>query len=150
MPTLFLMCGLPAAGKTTLAKQMEQGRLAIRLTPDEWMEALFQDGYDEQRRLIIEGLLWEVAAQALQLGVNVVLDFGFWSRRERDDYRARAAAVGAQTEVHFLDVPLDELSRRVALRNAALPPYNFRIEEADLQLWATWFEPPDSAELEIK
>lgn len=37
MPTLFLMCGLPGSGKTTLAKQLERERSALRLTPDEWL-----------------------------------------------------------------------------------------------------------------
>ena len=36
MATLHLMVGLPCSGKTTLAKQLEQERSALRLTPDEW------------------------------------------------------------------------------------------------------------------
>ena len=41
MPTLFLTCGLPGSGKTTLAKRIEQERPALRLTADEWLFALF-------------------------------------------------------------------------------------------------------------
>jgi predicted kinase len=35
MATLFLICGLPGAGKTTLAKEIELARPALRLCPDE-------------------------------------------------------------------------------------------------------------------
>ena len=43
MATLFLICGLPGAGKTTLAKQLERERPALRLTPDEWIAPLLAD-----------------------------------------------------------------------------------------------------------
>ena len=41
MATLFLMCGLPGSGKTTLAKRIERERGALRLTHDEWIARLY-------------------------------------------------------------------------------------------------------------
>ena len=46
MATLFLMCGLPGAGKTTMARQLERDRPALRLTPDEWIAAILKDPAD--------------------------------------------------------------------------------------------------------
>src|SRR5262249_16932011 len=86
MATLFLMCGLPGSGKTTLAKAIERERRALRLTPDDWIEALRLDPYDEAMRARIEKQLWNTAAFALEHGVDVVLDFGVWQRRERDEF----------------------------------------------------------------
>ena len=40
-PTVYLLCGLPAAGKTTLAKQLEEKQGAVRFTLDEWMIRLY-------------------------------------------------------------------------------------------------------------
>lgn len=148
MPILFLMCGLPCSGKTTLAKDIERERGALRLTPDEWMESLFGTGYDEAKRAAVEAMQWEIAARVLRLGLDVVLDWGFWSHKERDDYRARARALGAEVVVRFLDVPIDELWTRIALRNTDLPPATFHIDEADLKLWSDSFEPPTADELE--
>jgi predicted kinase len=159
MATLFLTCGLPGSGKTTLAKRIEQDRPALRLTADEWLFALFgpdpeppevMKGAPSVRRAAVEALQWEVAAAALRLGVDVVVDWGVWSRQERDDYRARAKALGARTVVCFLDVARDEQWRRISERNANLPPGTFRIEEEYLDLWASWFERPTDDELQAQ
>lgn len=147
MATLFLICGLPGSGKTTLAKQIEREHNALRLTPDEWMHRLFGDGFNEEARQRVETIQWETAERALKAGMNVVLDFGFWGREERDGFRAKAAAVGAKTVLHFLDVPLDELKRRLALRNANLPPDTFEVKESDIDDWSKLFQRPDKDEL---
>ena len=148
MPILFLLCGLPGSGKTTLAKKLEHEQLALRLTPDEWMARFFDDGYDEIKRAAVEAVQWEIAARALSLGINVILEWGFWSRSERSAIRSQAAALGAHTKLYFLNVPRDELLRRLALRNTALPPNTFRIDEAQLDMWLNQFEPPTPDELE--
>ena len=121
--TLFLMVGLPGSGKTNLARQLESEHSALRLTPDEWMRPLFGAGESGGKRWVLESeLLWGVAARALSLGVNVVLDYGLWARSERDDFRERGAALGIKVELHVLDVPLSELWRRLEERNQRLPP----------------------------
>jgi hypothetical protein len=147
MPNLHLICGLPGSGKSTLAKRLERDLPALRLTPDEWMARIVGDGRDEAKRAVVEAVQWEIAAQALSLGIDVILENGFWSRSERDDFRARAAALGATTKLHFLNVPREELSRRLALRNPTGPP-TFTVDEAQLDLWARSFEPPTPDEIE--
>jgi len=150
IPTLHLTCGLPCAGKTTLAREIEQ-RGALRLTADEWIIRFHGDdpaaARDGAIRNSVEAALLELALRVLSLGVDVVLDFGVWSRGERDEMRGRAAAVGARSELRFLDAPLDVLIARVAVRNADLPPGTFAIDEAEMRLWATWLERPSEDEL---
>ncbi|HXB53796.1 MAG TPA: AAA family ATPase, partial [Vicinamibacteria bacterium] len=57
-PRLIIVCGLPGSGKTTHAKLLESSLRAVRLSPDEWMDALSLDLYDEDRRGKIEALQW--------------------------------------------------------------------------------------------
>ena len=48
--TVYLIVGLPGAGKTTRARELEAERAALRLTPDEWQMAVFDaDGPDGWR-----------------------------------------------------------------------------------------------------
>jgi predicted kinase len=152
MATLFLMCGLPGAGKTTLARRIERERDALRLTPDEWIVRLFGQRLTPPAldwcRDPVESVQWGVAERALRLGINVILDFGFWSRAEREEFRARAAALGAHSEVHYLDVPRAALAARLAERAGAEPPPDtFRVTEAQLDAWWELFEPPTADEL---
>lgn len=147
IPTLFLICGLPGSGKTTLAKQLEVDRQALRLTPDEWMNRIVEDGFNEEKRAIVESIQLEIAKRCLTLGINVILDFGFWSREERDTLKALAESIGARTELHYLNVSMEELLRRLNERNAALPEHTFHVAESQLRLWESWFEAPSQDEL---
>jgi predicted kinase len=104
-PTLFMMVGLPGAGKSTLAKEIEAEHNALRLTPDDWIVALFGNDARNQRdgaRDPVEALQWEVAKRVLALGTNVVLDWGFWSRQERAWYRKEAELLGADAKLVFV------------------------------------------------
>jgi predicted kinase len=146
-PTLFVMVGLPASGKTTLAKELEIQHSALRLTKDDWMMPLFGWGEFEDKRERVEALLWGMGARALQLGVNVVLDYGLWARAERDDYRAKAEALGARVDFRFLDVPEDELTRRVEARNSHPGANDVPITVEQLQQYFRQFQRPTDDEV---
>src|SRR5262245_49476248 len=145
------MVGQPCSGKTTLAQKLEYERSALRLTPDEWQVGLFgQDANEpahDARHRFIEAILWHIASRALALGTNVILDFGFWARAEREDYRLRAKRLGAGSEVHFLDVPAEELLRRLVVRNAQPSQESFHISEESMSTWIEFFQKPTPEEL---
>ncbi len=65
---LVLMCGLPGAGKTTEARAFAADLGAVRLGPDEWLDALEIDLWDEQSRTRLERKLWELAQDLLRHG----------------------------------------------------------------------------------
>jgi predicted kinase len=145
--TLFLIVGLPGAGKTTLAKELAAGHRALRLTPDEWMIPLFGEPDAGGRRDVLEGRLIWVALQALRLGTSVVLDFGFWGRDERSSLRWLARSAGAACLVVYLPVDRDTQVARIAYRQAAAPHQTYPMTEADVDRWRDQFEVPDPAEL---
>jgi predicted kinase len=149
--TLHVMVGLPCSGKTTYARQLAREGNALVLTLDVWHVALFGDdvGHAEHdaRHQTIEQLMWDVAKHVLALGGDVVLDFGCWARVERDDYRIRAKEVGANFQLHYLDVPYPELYRRLEIRNRTPAEGVFVIPTTEMDKYIPLFQPPTEDEL---
>ncbi len=137
-----------------LAKKLELELPALRLTPDEWQIRLFgQDAADPEhnaRHSLIEAMLWNIASRALELRTDVILDFGFWAKEEREDYRSRAKILGAGSEVHFLDVQEEELLRRLKERNSHPSQESFIISEDAMKPWIAFFQKPTPDELESR
>src|SRR5688572_18716211 len=146
---LILICGLPGSGKTTLAKQLATEVPAVRLCPDEWKHDLGIDYYDEQGRVRLEQRLWLLCQELLGLGQSVILENGFWAREEREELRLGGQSLGVAVELHFLDAPVDELWRRLEIRNEEGKPGTAPIRREDLEKWSQQFEAPDAAQLAL-
>ena len=118
MALLTLMVGLPGSGKTTRAKALAEQTGALRLTPDEWQTRLFADDMHHPDH--------DVRHSAIE---------------------AIMRALGADCRVQFEDVPLEELERRLVLRNEHSAGGYFVIPVTILREWARLFEAPDEDEM---
>jgi predicted kinase len=119
---LIVVSGLPGSGKTTKAKELEVERPGVRFCPDEWMTRLGANLWDSELRANVEALQWATALSVLRAGGTAIIEWGTWGRDERERLRAEAAAVGARTELIFLDVPADILWARIEERGMEDPP----------------------------
>ena len=144
-PKLIIVCGLPGSGKTTYAKRLETALNAIRFCPDEWMDALLLDLYDEGKRAKIEALQWKLSQDLLALGLTVIIEWGTWGQSERDELRLGARALGAAVELHYLSAPTEVLFERIQRRGMENPP----IKREDLLQWAEIFQAPDLDEIAL-
>lgn len=124
MATAHLIHGYIGAGKTTFARCLEKELPAIRFTHDEWMTHLYGDDppLDEFPKFSqrVSELIDRQWIRCLELGLDVVLDLGFWSRNQRDRTRMTARALGASALLYRLECPEDEAWKRVAKRNMDL------------------------------
>jgi predicted kinase len=153
-PLAFLLHGYLGVGKTTLARRLEAEHAAIRFTHDEWMRTLY--GNDPPEAFFAEyagrvsGLIEATWTRCLELRLNVVLDFGFWSRSERDRTRALIAQLGGECRLYRLTCP-DEIARqRIEGRNEDLDASLF-IAPATYDALKARFEPlgPDERSIEM-
>ena len=147
-PTLFLTVGLPCTGKTTAARRLEAERDALRLTKDEWVKALYGHENPPAAGDVIEGRLIRIGLRALELGTNVVIDFGLWSRDERSALRRAAADRGAAAELRYFELARAEQRRRLDQRQAEAPHTTWPMSDEELAEWAGIFETPTPGELD--
>jgi predicted kinase len=141
-----LICGLPASGKSTLARRLAPKMSAIRLDKDQWTIQLGHDPWDDNFRPLIEGKLWTLTQELLAQGQSVILDWGHWARVERDEKRLGARTLGVGVELRYVDAPLEELIERAERRNASGEWSASPMRRSHFEQWETMFQPPDEEE----
>jgi lincosamide nucleotidyltransferase A/C/D/E len=142
---LLLVVGLPGSGKTTLARTLAARHAAVRLNPDEWMIEFGIDLFDETFRNRLEQGMITLAAELLALDGRVIIEFGSWSRRERDELLEVGRDAGAHVELHVLEPHIKELRRRLSQRNDH--PGETWIDRPTLENSLASWESPDVSEL---
>jgi predicted kinase len=148
-PIVHLLCGLPGCGKTTFARRLAQARGAVILGHDERMIAEHGTNPPEEKFAAfaqeITERLWNEAATIVGSGRDVILDWGFWTRAERDDARRRAAAIGAEAMVYFVECE-DAIARARTLARTAVGGRVLEINGAAWDVFRARFEPPTADE----
>jgi predicted kinase len=147
-PTLFLTVGLPGTGKTTAARRIEVEQRALRLTKDEWVKALYGQENPPSAQNVIEGRLVQIGLRALELGINVVIDYGLWGRDERSALRQAAADRGAVVEMHYFELDPAEQRSRLDQRQVQAPQTSWAMSETELVDWAAMINIPTPGELD--
>lgn len=145
-PSLILFCGLPGAGKTTTAHELEAAGRGIRLCTDDWQAALEVPHEDVDFHERLQERLYRLCGELLMHGQNVILEDGLWMKSERDEKRQTAATTGAATEMHYLDIPFEILWSRIEQRNNANDTARVAISKHKLLEYWNLFEKPTDAE----
>ena len=109
------------------------------------MDALSINLYDEESRAKVEALQWNFGRELLKRGLVVIIEWGTWSRSERDTLRLGARALGAAVELRYVSAPPDELFARIQRRGQENPP----ITHDDFSQWLEIFQAPTNEEMAL-
>ena len=74
----------------------------------------------------IKNVIWQTAVSVLSVGVDVVLDFSFWGKEEREKYKGLGQLAGADTQLYYLCAPDKVLRDRVQKRNMEMRMAHYR------------------------
>ena len=153
MTTLYMIHGFIGVGKTTFSKKLETKNNIIRFTSDEWMVKLFGHNPEVKHFSELEGkvksLIWDIARKILLIGCDVILDYGFWTKSERNYYKHLAAEMGVNIKLYNLLCPEEIIEKRVIARNANLQDSDLYTDKNALVLLKRQYQPIEPDEENI-
>jgi predicted kinase len=140
------MCGPSGAGKTTYAKSLESGGM-VRLSFDVemWRRGISTVPLPPEIRDEIETDLRARLLQLVSVGTDVVLDFSFWSRRMRDEYRKLLEPTGVVPETIYVATDRETVLSRMRARRGSHSD-DFVLTEDLVVQYFDHFEPPTADE----
>ena len=104
---LYLVCGLPGTGKSTVARELERLTGGVVLRTDEIRKRILSDPkYTPEEKQKVYDALFRTAESLLRMGKDVILDATFYKRGNRED--AKKLAENAGEEVLIIEVTCDE------------------------------------------
>lgn len=145
-PTLHLLCGRIAAGKSTLARQLAARPATLLISEDHWTSHLFADELrtvEDYARLSarLRAAMGPHVVDILRQGLSVVLDFPANTIRIRTWMRGLITEAAVAHELHLLDVPDAVCRQRLGERNAR-GEHPFQVSESEFDLFSRYFVSP--------
>jgi predicted kinase len=148
---VIFMCGPSGAGKSTYARRLEdEGMTRLSFDVELWRRGIPAVPPPPEVRAEVEADLRARLLEHVAAGDDVVLDFSFWSRRMRDDYRALLAPAGVVPETIYLATERATVLERMRTRRGDHPD-DFVLPEDLVAQYFDHFEPPtpDEGPLEV-
>lgn len=149
-PTLHLLCGKIASGKSTLARELAAAPRTIVLSEDHFLSRLYpgeilniEDFARCSTRL--RDAVGPVIEALLGTGMSVVLDFQANTPASRAWMRGLFERAEAAHILHFLDVTDAECLTRLHGRNTS-GAHDYQVSDAEFEIFTRHFTPPSPDE----
>ena len=156
MAKVYLFCGKICSGKTWHAEKIRKSASAVILSKDEVTYDLTDNQLGEEYDAFakrVNGYLRKKAAQIVQAGVNVILDWGFWTKADRMEISEFFRTRGISYEWYYMDVSDEQWEKNIAERNSRIERgeggYDFYVDEGLRRKVLSRFEPPTREEIDI-
>lgn len=155
MAKVYMTCGLICSGKSTYAEEIRKKYKAVILSVDEITLALFGQDAGEKLDYYVEkaeAYLYEKSLEIIDSGINVVLDWGFWTAKERKYAREFYSSREIEYEFHYIDIDPIEWSKRIQKRNHDILEHNknaYYVDEGLAEKVTSIFEIPNKNEVDV-
>lgn len=155
MARVFMMCGKLCSGKSTHAEALRKEYKGVILSIDEITLALFgQDAGENHDDYVkrAQKYLYKKSLDIIEMDIDVILDWGFGSKEEREFARKFYDSRNIPFEFHYIDIDDEEWSIRIEKRNKdvlAGKSNAYYVVDELIAKWNSSFEKPDRNEIDI-
>lgn len=153
MAKIYMTCGKICSGKTTYAEKLRIKHNAVVLSVDEITLALFGNDAGEKLDFYVEKLeeyFFVKALDIVETGKDVIFDWGFWTKQEREYARKFFDSKNVEYKFFYLNVDDDEWHRRIEKRNQQIEDNEtevYYVDEGLAEKVSSIFEEPDENEI---
>ena len=114
MSRVIFMCGPSGSGKTTYAECLEnEGMTRLSFDVEMWRRGISSVPLPPEVRAEIEAVLRDQLLQLVSNDMDVVLDFSFWSRHMRAEWRQLLEPTGVVPETIYLNTDRATVLKRL-------------------------------------
>ncbi len=149
-PTLQLLCGKNASGKSTLAAQLSRASHTVLIAEDDWLAALYPGEMSSIADYVrnaarLQNAMGPHVASLLRAGTSVVLDFHANTLARRQWMRGLLNASKVAHTLHYLQVADALCIARLHVRNAS-DAHAFAATEEQFLAISKYFVAPTAEE----
>lgn len=128
VPTVYVMCAIPGAGKTYwakryVAKSNALGKHIVYISSDDIREKVCGDASDQSCNEIVFGIFYTRACEAVENGDDVILDATHLTKKTRRKCRSHFKGLDCRFVAVELVTPIKEAVRRNKNRDRVVPNY---------------------------
>lgn len=153
---IIAICGKICSGKSYYANQIKEKENAIVLSTDEVTQELINNEQGEfYDRLCpkVNAYLMKKSVEIINIGCNVILDWGFWSRNIRKETTDYYKTQNIDIEWHYIDIDDDTWEKNIAERNKRVKEGNggsdFYVTEGLKKKVLDKWEEPNESEVDV-
>lgn len=156
MAKVIAICGKICSGKTYYANQLKKKEKAVILSTDEATFHLIKNTQGEFYNIFagrVNKYLRKKAAEIVSMGCDVILDWGFWTKKERNEITDYFKSHGVEVEWHYVDIEQSRWERLIEERNNKIKEgsggSDFYLDEGLMKKLMSKFEKPAKEEIDV-
>ena len=155
MAKVFILCGKICSGKSTYSQKLRKDKKAVILSVDDITLTLLGQNGGNTLDVYVEKLeqyFFQKSVEIVETGINVILDWGFWTKAERDFAKEFYGSRGIEYELHYISISDEEWYRRLEKRNKDVMGKKsdaYYVDEGLAQKFKSIFEIPGKEEIDV-
>ena len=156
MAKVYLICGKICSGKSYYASLLLKQIKAVILSTDEVTFDLTGNEQGKNYNIFAKKVnyyLLKKSVEIVEAGCNVILDWGFWTKKERQEVSSFLKKKNISFEWHYVDIDDEKWKLNIEKRNYQILQgkggYNFYVDEGLQKKVNSKFELPSKNEVDV-